>query len=133
MPATHRPASPNAAVTHQITCQPPARAAARYAGILLFSMVGGLIPGTLFSLAVRVAPDDGTVSTTVGWMQQWSAFGQFAGPPLAAWAAARAGGWHVTWWVTAAFALAGLCVAGLITRSLAGHPAHATARARGAP
>jgi hypothetical protein len=31
----------------------------------------------------------GTVSTTVGWMQQWSAFGQFAGPPLVAWAAAR--------------------------------------------
>jgi CP family cyanate transporter-like MFS transporter len=108
-------------------------AAARYAGILLFSMVGGLIPGTLFSLAVRVAPDDGTVSTTVGWMQQWSAFGQFAGPPLAAWAAARAGGWHVIWWVTAAFGLAGLCVAGMITRFLAGHPAHATARARGAP
>ena len=101
-------------------------AAARYAGILLFSMVGGLIPGTLFSLAVRVAPDDGTVSTTVGWMQQWSAFGQFAGPPLAAWAAARAGGWHVIWWVTAAFGLAGLCVAGMITRFLAGHPAHAS-------
>ena len=31
MPATHRPASPNAAVTHQITCQPPARAAAHAA------------------------------------------------------------------------------------------------------
>ena len=96
-------------------------------------MVGGLIPGTLFSLAVRVAPDDGTVSTTVGWMQQWSAFGQFAGPPLAAWAAARCRGWHVIWWVTAAFGLAGLCVAGMITRFLAGHPAHATARAGRAP
>ncbi|HEY0825665.1 MAG TPA: MFS transporter [Ramlibacter sp.] len=98
-------------------------AAARYAGILLFSMVGGLVPGTLFSLAVRLAPDEGTVSSTVGWMQQWSAFGQFAGPPLAAWAAARAGGWHVTWWVTAGFALAGMCVAAAIARFLAGHPA----------
>ena len=105
-------------------------AAARYAGILLFSSVGGLVPGTLFSLAVRVAPDDSTVSTTVGWMQQWSAFGQFAGPPLAAWAAARAGGWQVIWWVTASFALAGMCVAVVITRFLAGH---ASAGASAAP
>ena len=66
------------------------QAAVRYGGVLLFSSVGGLIPGTLFSLAVRVAPDEGSVSTTVGWMQQWSAFGQFAGPPLAAWGGARA-------------------------------------------
>lgn len=100
-------------------------AAARYGGILLFSMVGGLVPGTLFSLAVRVAPDEGTLSSTVGWMQQWSAFGQFAGPPLAAWAAARAGGWHVIWWVTAGFACAGMLVAAAIARFLAGHPARA--------
>jgi predicted MFS family arabinose efflux permease len=101
------------------------QAVVRYAGVLLFSSVGGLIPGTLFSLAVRVAPDEGSVSTTVGWMQQWSAFGQFAGPPLAAWAAARAGGWHVTWWVTGAFALAGMAIAAAIGRFLAGHGAPA--------
>ncbi|HVE53107.1 MAG TPA: MFS transporter, partial [Ramlibacter sp.] len=104
----------------------------RYAGVLVFSGVGGLIPGTLFSLAVRVAPDDGTVSTTVGWMQQWSSFGQFAGPPIAAWAAARAGGWHVTWWVTGACALAGMLIAAGMSRFLAGHPGHAAAPARGA-
>lgn len=108
----------------------PAVAAARYGGVLLFSMVGGLVPGTLFSLAVRVAPDDATVSSTVGWMQQWSAFGQFAGPPLAAWAAARAGGWHVIWWVTAGFALAGMGIAAAIARFLAGHPAHAPTAAQ---
>jgi len=93
----------------------------RYAGVLAFSMLGGLIPGTLFSLAVRVAPDEGAVSSTVGWMQQWSAFGQFVGPPIAAWVAARAGGWHATWWVTGAFALAGLAIAAAIARFLAGH------------
>jgi MFS family permease len=94
-------------------------AALRYAGVLLFSAVGGLVPGTLFSLAVRVAPDEGTVSTTVGWMQQWSSLGQFIGPPLAAWAAARAGGWHVMWWVTGSCALAGMGVAVLMARFLA--------------
>ena len=101
--------------------------------MLLFSAVGGLIPGTLFSLAVRVAPDESTVSTTVGWMQQWSAFGQFVGPPLAAWAAAHAGGWHATWWVTGGFALAGMGVAALITRFLAGHQVAASAAPRAAP
>jgi hypothetical protein len=111
----------------------PMAALLSYAGVLLFSAVGGLIPGTLFSLAVRVAPDDGTVSTTVGWMQQWSALGQFVGPPVAAWAAARAGGWHVTWWVTGSFALAGMMVAAWIARFLAGHAATASAGVRSAP
>jgi MFS family permease len=59
------------------------------------------------------------VSTTVGWMQQWSAFGQFAGPPVAAWAAARAGGWQLTWWITGAFALAGMVITGAMARFLA--------------
>ena len=40
--------------------------------------------------------------TTVGWMQQWSALGQFAGPPLVAWVASRAGGWQWTWVATGA-------------------------------
>ena len=104
-------------------------AGVRYGGVLLFSAVGGLVPGTLFSLAVRMAPDDGTVSTTVGWMQQWSAFGQFVGPPLAALAAARAGGWEATWWITGAFAMAGLAITSAIARLL-GRPA-ATGHAPG--
>lgn len=106
-----------------------ATAAVRYAGVLLFSAVGGLVPGTLFSVAVRVAPDDSTVSTTVGWMQQCSAIGQFAGPPLAAWAAARAGSWDVMWTVTGALALAGMGVAAAIARFLLRHAAPARAAA----
>lgn len=72
----------------------------RYLAVLLFSMVGGVIPGVLFSLAVRLAPSEDTVSTTVGWMQQWSSLGQFAGPPLVALVASRSGGWEWTWVVT---------------------------------
>jgi predicted MFS family arabinose efflux permease len=85
--------------------------ALQYAAILGFSMVGGLIPATLFSLAIRLAPGADTVSTTVGWMQQWSALGQFAGPPLVAWVAATAGGWQWTGWVTAASSALGLVLA----------------------
>lgn len=96
----------------------PSAALSRYAGVLLFSMVGGLVPGTLFALAVRLSPDEGTVSTTVGWMQQWSSLGQFAGPPLVALLAARTGGWDALWWVSVGFALAGFVLAAAIARVL---------------
>lgn len=83
----------------------------RFLAVLLFSMLGGMIPGTLFSLAVRLAPGEGTVSTTVGWMQQWASIGQFAGPPLVAWVASQMGGWHWTWLVTGTCSLVGLWLA----------------------
>ena len=90
----------------------------QYAGVLVFSSVGGLIPGTLFGLAIRLAPGADTVSTTVGWMQQWSALGQFAGPPLVAWIAVRAGGWQWTGWVSVALCAVGLWLAAGIHRAL---------------
>lgn len=82
--------------------------ALRYAAVLMFSAVGGLIPGTLFWLAVKLAPNEATVSTTVGWMQQLSATGQFFGPPLVAWVASFSGDWRSSWWVTGACSLVGL-------------------------
>jgi MFS family permease len=88
---------------------------ARYLAVLGFSMVGGLIPAALFSAALRVAPNEGTIATTVGWMQQWSALGQFSGPPFVAWVAIRAGGWQWTWVTTGAMCLIGL----LLTSRLA--------------
>jgi len=88
----------------------------RYLAVLAFSMIGGVIPGTLFALAVRVAPSEHTLSTTVGFMQQWSALGQFAGPPIVAWVAGVAGGWHYTWLVTGACSLLGLLLVAAIAR-----------------
>ncbi|MBI5275236.1 MAG: MFS transporter [Burkholderiales bacterium] len=86
-------------------------AGVRYFGVLLFSTVGGVVPGTLFSLAVRVAPSERAVASTVGWMQQWSAFGQFAGPPVVGWVAGLAGNWGWTWVATCACAAAGMLLA----------------------
>lgn len=97
------------------TALPPA---ARFVAVLLFSGIGGMIPASLFALALRVAPGPGAVSTTVGWLQQWSAIGQFAAPPLVAWVASRAGGWQYTGWVGAVFSLAGLGLAALLARRL---------------
>jgi MFS transporter, CP family, cyanate transporter len=103
--------------------------ALRTAALLLFSAVGGLIPATLFALALRLAPGEDTVSTTVGWVQQWSALGQFGGPPLVAWVAGRAGGWQWTGLATGALAVAGLVLTALLARQL-GPRARAAARSR---
>ena len=93
----------------------------RYGAVLLFSSVGGLLPGTLFSLAVRVAPSERTVATTVVWVQQCSSTGQFLGPPLVAWVASQVGGWQWTWVVTGSASLVGLALvwrlAGLLQNS----------------
>lgn len=83
----------------------------RYLAVLMFSAVGGMIPTVLFSLAVRVAPNEYTVSTTVGWMQQCSSAGQFLGAPLVAWVASQVGGWHWTWALTGTAACMGLWIA----------------------
>jgi MFS family permease len=87
----------------------------RYAGVLLFSGMGGLVPGTLFSLAVRLAPGEQQVATTVGWVQQLSALGQFVGPPVVAALAAQAGGWQLTPLVTV-----GCCAVGAVLAWAAG-------------
>ncbi len=90
----------------------------RYAACLAFSSLGGLIPGTLFSLAVRVAPSEQAISTTMGWVQQCSSTGQFLGPPLVAWVADRVGGWHLTWAVTGTASVVGLGLVLLLHRTL---------------
>ena len=90
----------------------------RYAGVLLFSACGGLVPGTLFSLAVRLASHERNVSTTVGWMQQGSAAGQFAGPPVVAWLASQVGGWQWTWLATGLCCVLGVLLSVLIARTL---------------
>ncbi len=91
----------------------------QYGAVLAFSAVGGVIPGTLFALSVRLAPSAQTVSTTVGWVQQLSALGQFTGPPMVAWLAARVGGWHLTWAFNLGCCLAGVALAWLLQRRLA--------------
>ena len=77
------------------------------------------MPETLFSLALRVAPGEGSMASTVGWMQQWSSMGQFVGPPAVAWVAGVAGGWQWTWLVTGACSALGGTLAWVLARRLA--------------
>lgn len=94
----------------------------RYAGVLLFSGLGGLVPGTLFSLAVRLAPGEQQVAATVGWVQQLSALGQFIGPPTAAALAAKAGGWQLTPLFTVTCCVGGMLLAVLAQRAASARP-----------
>jgi cyanate permease len=100
----------------------------RYAGVLLFSGMGGLVPGTLFSLAVRLAPGEQQVATTVGWVQQLSALGQFVGPPVVAALAARAGGWQLTPLVTVGCCAVGAVLAWAAGREIQGASTQAQSR-----
>ena len=90
--------------------------ALRYGAVLSLSIVGGLIPGTLFTTVARFAPYPGAVSTTTGLMQQGSMFGQFFAPPLVALVATSGGGWQSGSWVIATMATINVGVAVLVGR-----------------
>lgn len=64
----------------------------RIALCVIFSLLGGLIPPSLFNTVPRVAPAPYLIGAGNGLMMQGSALGQFIGAPLVAFAVARAGG-----------------------------------------
>jgi CP family cyanate transporter-like MFS transporter len=87
--------------------------AIKLAAVLVFSGVGGMIPGSLFSLAVKAAPSDDSASTALGWTTQMSMLGQFCMPPVVAALATAHGGWGLSWLMTG-----GLCLVGVSLVSL---------------
>jgi len=93
-----------------------ASAMSQYLAICAFSLSGGVIPVTLFSLTARISHDASMVSTSVGLLQQGTSFGQFAGPPIVGWIASEAGNWHLTWLATLPCCLVGLVIAARISR-----------------
>ena len=90
----------------------------RYGGVVMLSMVGGLLPGTLFTIAPALSPAPSAVSTTVGLMQQGSALGQFVSPPVLAMLASGTAGWSHTWQVTGLFAIGDVLAAWMLWRLL---------------
>ena len=87
---------------------PTTPVAIKLAAVLVFSGVGGMIPGSLFSLAVKAAPSDDTASTALGWTTQMSMLGQFCMPPVVAALATAHGGWGLSWVVTGALCFVGV-------------------------
>jgi cyanate permease len=91
----------------------------RYAAVLVFSGLGGLVPATLFTLGGQVAADPRAMPMVVGMLTQGTGAGQFLGPPAAAWWAAGHGGWSQTWVATGSAALAGALLAWVLCHRVA--------------
>jgi cyanate permease len=83
---------------------------ARFALVLSFSAVMGVIPAAVFSGIPVHARTPGHIGTTNGMVMQSAQLGQSIGPILLAWLAAHFGGWGATLWAMLAFAMAaGAC------------------------
>ncbi len=107
--------------------------AQQYLAILLFSAFGGLLPGCLFLLAVRSAPDEGLIASTVGQVQQMTSLGMCLLPPLVAKASALAGGWQATWWISGLASATALVALARLRKRTTGQPRPATNRETPAP
>ncbi len=84
----------------------------RFLGVCLFSMVGGLVPATIFATVPWLfSKEPNLIAPAGGLMQQGSSLGQLFSPPLIASIATAAGGWQFTWVFTAACALVAVLVA----------------------
>lgn len=78
--------------------------------VCVFSMIGALIPTSMYRIAVDLAPPGGSAPGVVGLMQQLQNSGNFLGPILLAWLAAQAQGWHTSWWLTATAGVIGIAL-----------------------
>lgn len=78
--------------------------------VCIFSMIGALIPTSMFRIAVDLAPPGGSPPGVVGLMQQMQNTGNFLGPVLLAGLAAQAQGWHTSWWLTTVAGVLGIAL-----------------------
>lgn len=70
--------------------------------VCVFSFTGALVPASLTRTAAELAPPGGSPAGVFGLMQQIYTAGNFVGPTALAWLATQAGGWHASWWLSAA-------------------------------
>lgn len=94
--------------------------------VCIFSMVGALIPTSMFRIAVDLAPPGGSPPAVVGLMNQLQNTGNFLGPVVLAWLAAQAGGWHTSWWLTATAGALGIALIMLFSEKRLGISLRAT-------
>ncbi len=99
--------------------------ALRLASVLLFSLVGGMIPAAVLSGGPVHARSPQHIGTAQGMIMQGAQIGQFFGPMLVAMAAQGLGGWSASLGIMLAFsatAAAAGVVVGRYERRLAGPP-----------
>jgi MFS family permease len=69
-----------------------------YAGCILFSLIGGLIPASVIGGAPVYAPSDKLIATTTGMLIQGGQSGQVFGPIILAWIVSTTGTWSSGFW-----------------------------------
>lgn len=75
------------------TLQAELNFALQYLCVVMFSLVGGLIPASVFSCAMYVAPQPSAIPATIGLTLQCSALAQFVFPPFCAMLVAATHSW----------------------------------------
>jgi len=105
------------ALTSAIGFSASAPDATRLASILAFSLLGGIIPGVIFSGAPVHARSPEHIGTTNGMIMQASHLAQFSIPILVAWIASRFGGWSASLGTMLALAALGVVAALAIRRA----------------
>jgi MFS family permease len=85
--------------------------ALRFAALLAFSLLGGVVPACVFSGAAVHAKSLLHAGTANGMVMQASHLSQFAVPILVAWVASRLGGWNATLGVMLGLSFAGVLAA----------------------
>ncbi len=68
----------------------------RFACVLAFSLLGGVIPSSIFAGTPTHAKSPEHIATTNGMVMQYSHIAQFIVPIAVAWVASRWGGWSAT-------------------------------------
>ncbi len=79
-----------------------------YAGCLVFSVAGGLIPASILGAVPLYAPSGRLIATTNGLVIQGGQLGQVIGPPIMAFLVSRTGSWTCGAWFLGGVAL--LCM-----------------------
>jgi len=96
-----------AAIAYQPAVPWPLRSVAA----LLFSMIGGVIPGTLFASVSRAASVPASAALIIGLMLQGSGAGQLLGPLGLSWLVEASGRWSSVGWLTLGSGLGGAVLA----------------------
>ena len=91
--------------------------ALRVSAAMIFTGIGGLIPGTLLGSAPQVARTPHAVAGVVGLMIQGAGVGQLLGPPFFAACVGWAGSWQGAWAFTALAGAVLLICASLLAKS----------------
>ena len=91
----------------------------QFVSAVLFSLIGGMIPTTIFAITLRYAPRANAAAASVGLVLQVSACAQFFVPPLSAALVSTTQQWAHIATVTACLSILGILMTLLLFKRYA--------------